>query len=109
MCGSRSLDEDKSLQALSDISPKWLGLVTMKNQIDELTQKLKTTEDLKNYYEKELNKLGVFPPQVTKVPLNNETSTKHPFLSQEWIKDQFQSPSTDTKIFKDQKVTLQDE
>lgn len=64
------IDEEQALQVLANIQPKMKGVIALQNEVTELKKQLQNTLDLKNYYEAELNKLGIFPPQVAKVPLS---------------------------------------
>ena len=103
------LNEEEALQVLESIQPKNIGLITLQNEITELKKQLHNALDLKNYYETELNKLGIFPPQIAKIPLHSETIRKlsdHPTFSQEWMKDQIQQTPESERIFKARKVPI---
>ncbi|WP_315077854.1 hypothetical protein [Acinetobacter guillouiae] len=103
------IDEEQALHILTSIQPKNTGLVSLQNEVNELKKQLQNALDLKNYYEAELNKLGIFPPQIAKVPLHLETMknlNKHPALSQEWIKDQILQTPESERIFKSRKVPI---
>lgn len=58
------IDEEQALQVLANIQPKMKGVIALQNEVTELKKQLQSTLDLKNYYEAELNKLGIFPPQI---------------------------------------------
>ena len=107
------IDEEQALQVLAYIQPKMKGVIALQNEVTELKKLLQSTLDLKNYYEAELNKLGIFPPQVAKVPLSPEASMKklsnHPVMSQEWMKDQMQQIPESERIFKSRKIPIPQE
>ncbi|BBF77809.1 MULTISPECIES: hypothetical protein [Acinetobacter] len=104
------IDEEQALQVLANIQPKMKGVIALQNEVTELKKQLQNTLDLKNYYEAELNKLGIFPPQVAKVPLSPEASMKklsnHPVMSQEWMKDQMQQIPESERMFKSRKIPI---
>ena len=103
------LNEEEALQVLESIQPKNIGLITLQNEITELKKQLHNALDLKNYYEAELNKLGIFPVQIAKISLHPETmkdSSDHPTLSQEWMKDQTQQIPESERMFKARKVPI---
>ncbi|ENX13483.1 hypothetical protein F894_01692 [Acinetobacter sp. CIP 51.11] len=104
------IDEEKALQILDGIKPKNSGLITLQNEIAELKVELQNTLDLKNYYEAELNKLGVFPPQIAKIPLSSKSSIQnhsdHPYLSPQWFKDQIHPIPESERMFKARKVQI---
>ena len=52
------------------------GISKKQKEITELKKQLHNALDLKNYYETELNKLGIFAPQIAKIPLPHETIKK---------------------------------
>ena len=85
----------------------------MQNEIKALKEQLQSTLDLKNHYEAELNKLGIFPAKVAKVPFHPEASMKklsnHPVMSQEWMKDQMQQIPESERIFKSRKIPIPQE
>ncbi|ENX07036.1 MULTISPECIES: hypothetical protein [Acinetobacter] len=107
------IDEEQALHILSNIQPKNLGLISLQHDVNELKKQLQNALDLKNYYEAELNKLGIFPLQVAKVPLSPEASMKklsnHPVMSQEWMKDQMQQIPESERMFKSRKVQIPSE
>lgn len=94
------------LHILVGIQPKNIGLIALKNEITKLKRQLQNVLDLKNNYEAKLNKLGIFSPQIAKVPVwSKDFMTKlsdQPYMSQQWLKDQIKSGSE--KIFKVQKL-----
>lgn len=101
--------EEEALQVLENTTPKNISLITLRNEITELKKQLHNALDLKNYYETELNKLGIFAPQIAKIPLPHETIKKlsdHPTFSQEWMKDQIQQAPESERIFKANKVPI---
>lgn len=103
------LDEEEALQVLENTTPKNISLLTLRNEITELKKQLHNALDLKNYYETELNKLGIFAPQIAKIPLPHETIktlSDHPTFSQEWMKDQIQQAPGSERIFKANKVPI---
>jgi hypothetical protein len=103
------IDEEQALQALANTQPKMKGVITLQNEVNELKKQLQSTLDLKKYYEAELNKLGIFPVQIAKIPLPPETmkdSSDHPTLSQEWMKNQMQQIPESERIFKARKVPI---
>lgn len=112
------IDEELSLQALKDTKPIKAQIESgqdaiisnLQNEIKALKEQLQSTLDLKNYYEAELNKLGIFPPQMAKVPLSPEASMKklsnHPVMSQEWMKDQMQQIPESERMFKSRKIPI---
>ncbi|AWL27674.1 hypothetical protein DJ533_03230 [Acinetobacter defluvii] len=104
------IDEEQALQVLVNIQPKMKGVIALQNEVTELKKLLQSTLDLKNYYEAELNKLGIFPPQVAKVPLSPEASMKklsnHPVISEEWMKDQMQQIPESERMFKSRKIPI---
>lgn len=106
------IDEEQALLILDSIQPKNVGLISLQNEVTELKKQLQNALDLKSYYEAELNKLGIFPPQIAKVPLHPDTmesSNKHSTLSQKWIKGQIQQASESERIFKSRKVQIPSE
>ena len=103
------IDEEQALHVLENTPPKNIGLITLQNEITELKKQLHNALDLKKYYETELNKLGIFPPQIAKIPLHSGTIKKlsdHPTFSQEWMKDQIQQTPESERIFKARKVPI---
>ncbi|MDX8273168.1 hypothetical protein SLK22_18515 [Acinetobacter pittii] len=110
-----------SLQALKNTkpikAPIELGqdaiISNLQNEIKALKEQLQSTLDLKNHYEAELNKLGIFPAKVAKVPFHPEASMKklsnHPVMSQEWMKDQMQQIPESERIFKSRKIPIPQE
>lgn len=115
------IDEELSLQALKNTkpikAPIELGqdaiISNLQNEIKALREQLQSTLELKNHYEAELNKLGIFPAQVAKVPFHPEASMKklsnHPVMSQEWMKDQMQQIPESERIFKSLKIPIPQE
>ena len=116
-----TIDEDLALQAPTKIIPAQASaqsnnheiITALQAEIQSLKDELQNILDLKNYYEVELNKLGIFPPQKLNVSTNSEPSMKklsgHPILSQEWLKDQFKPVPESEKIVKSRKVQIPQE
>lgn len=112
------IDEELSLQALKDTKPikaqiepdQDTIISNLQNEINELKEQLQSALVLKNHYEAELNKLGIFPLQVAKVPLSPEASMKklsnHPTMSQEWMKDQMQQIPESERMSKSRKISI---
>jgi len=115
------IDEDLALQALSNIKPIQGSNQSNPNElisalhveIQVLQEQLQNALDLKSYYEMELNKLGVFPPQNLKIPMDTQKQIKklsqHPILSQQWLKDQMKQTPESERIFKSKRVQIPQE
>ncbi|WP_314338472.1 hypothetical protein [Acinetobacter guillouiae] len=105
------IDEEQALHILAGIQPKNMGLIALQNEVTELKRQLQNVLDLKNNYEAELNKLGIFPPQIAKVPVSSEGFTTkrsdQPYMSQQWLKDQIKPESKE--MFKTRKVQIPSE
>lgn len=103
------IEEEQALHILASTQPKNTGLISLQNEVTELKKQLQDALILKNHYEAELNKLGIFPPRIAKVPLHTTTMknlSEHPAFSQEWIKDHMQRTPESERIFKSRKVPI---
>lgn len=112
------IDEELALQALKDVIPAKAKtqsdqeklISDLQNEIKILREELQNTLELNNLYKAKLNQLGhpVPKPKFSSDELqqNQEGLTKHPFMSQGWIKDSFLPQQNSESINKPQKVKI---
>ena len=103
------IDEELSLQALNQIKPAKAKvqpnqesiISNLQNEIQMLREQLQSSLELNLRYQAELNQQdqSVPKPKFSSEELqqNQEHLTKHPFMSQEWIKDSF-LPQRNTEL-----------
>ena len=75
-----------------------------------LREELQSTLELNNLYKAELNQSGhpVLKPKFSSKELqeNQERLTRHPFISQEWLKESFLPQRNPESLNKPQKVQI---
>ena len=112
------IDEELSLQALSKVKPAKAKtqsdqdriISDLQNEIQMLREELQSTIELNNLYKAELNQLGhpVLKPKFSIKELleNQKRLTRHPFMSQEWLKESFLPQPNPESLNKPQKVQI---
>ncbi|MBP9786749.1 hypothetical protein [Acinetobacter ursingii] len=112
------IDEELSLQALSKVKPAKAKtqsdqdriISDLQNEIQMLREELQSTLELNNLYKAELNQSGhpVLKPKFSSKELqeNQERLTRHPFISQEWLKESFLPQRNPESLNKPQKVQI---
>ena len=104
------IDEELSLQALNQIKPAKAKvqpnqesiISNLQNEIQMLREQLQSSLELNLRYQAEL-KLGHPSDELQQ---NQERLSKHPFMSQEWIKDSFLPQQNSESLNKPQKVKI---
>ena len=112
------IDEELSLQALSKVKPAKAKtqsdqdriISDLQNEIQMLREELQSTLELNNLYKAELNQSGhpVLKPKFSSKELqeNQERLTRHPFMSQERLKESFLPQRNPESLNKLQKVQI---
>ena len=112
------LDEELALQAFKDVIPAKAKtqsdqerlISDLQNEIQMLREELQSSLELNLRYQAELNQQdqSVPKPKFSSEELqqNQEHLTKHPFMSQGWIKDSFLPQQNSESINKPQKVKI---
>ena len=115
------IDEELSLQALSKVKPAKAKtqsdqdkiISDLQNEIQMLREELQSTLELNNLYKAELNQSShpVLKPKFSSKELqenqeNQERLTRHPFISQEWLKESFLPQRNPESLNKPQKVQI---
>ena len=113
------IDEELSLQALSKVKPAKAKtqsdqdriISDLQNEIQMLREELQSTLELNNLYKAELNQSShpVLKPKFSIKELqekNQERLTRHPFMSQEWLKESFLPQRNPESLNKPQKVQI---
>ena len=104
------LDEELVLQAFKDVIPAKAKtqsdqerlISDLQNEIQMLREELQSSLELNLRYQAEL-KLGHPSDELQQ---NQERLSKHPFMSQEWIKDSFLPQQNSESLNKPQKVKI---
>ena len=109
------LDEELALQAFKDVIPAKAKtqsdqerlISDLQNEIQMLREELQSTLELNNLYKAELNQSShpVLKPKFSSKE-NQERLTRHPFMSQEWLKESFLPQRNPESLNKPQKVQI---